>query len=379
MDELYDKIKILAKRWMAGVITENEKEEFEIWYNSFDDSKSSSPVNRDSIKKRSYLQLLQRTGIKSRTAGVRQIKKRIYLAAAVLAGIIFSVWFFKPDLIDSKLKASNNTSVIVPGRNQAILTLVGGKKIFLIYSNNGRLAQQGDVNVVKPAAGSIAYNDTHQTKPSNDENLLETPKGGQYHLTLSDGSQVWLNAGSSIQFPVSFKGSPQRKVKINGEAYFEVSRDKTHPFVVDMIDQTVEVIGTHFNINSYQDEPFVRTTLLEGSVKVINKITGKMGILKPDEQSVVDKSTLQINVADTEEATAWKSGYFMFGGDDISSIMRRLSRWYDVDVLYDGPKPIDKFEGTVNRFGSVQQVLDKLELTGRVHFKIAGRRIMVSQ
>lgn len=381
MAEQRERIKILAKRWIAGVITEEEKEEFEGWYGSFDDTQTTfnSEGEREALKERLYTSVLVRAGVERTAAGLRPLWRRVLVAASVILALGLNIWLMFPLKKQQPKLAVNHTNLILPGSNCAILTLSGGKKIVLAGLKNGTLAKQGPVNVLKTADGRLAYSDEDDISISTAVNLLETPRGGQYHLTLSDGTQVWLNAASSIKFPVSFTGSSQRQVQISGEAYFEVAKDKNHPFVVNAGGQTIEVLGTHFNINSYSDEPSVITTLLEGSVKVINAANGKTGVLKPGQQSLISGNKMEIKDTDTEEATAWKDGYFMFDGESIGSIMRKVSRWYNVDIVYDRAIPVDKFEGTVNRFGSVQQVLKKLELTERVHFKITERRIIVSQ
>jgi len=201
--------------------------------------------------------------------------------------------------------------------------------------------------------------------------------GGEYQVVLADGTKVWLNALSSIRFPTSFKGS-ERKVEITGEAYFEVAKNARMPFRVIGGSQTVEVLGTHFNINAYPDESAVATTLLEGSVKVAMH-DGQAKVLKPGEQALIFKenNSFRVKEVDAEDAVAWKNGYFQFNDDDLKTIMNQLSRWYNVEIVYQQANLDQKFGGTISRSKNLSQVLRILELTGNVRFRVEGRRITV--
>jgi transmembrane sensor len=376
-----ERMRVLAKKLRHGIITDPEKKEFEEWYSSFNDTIANhyKGNSRNDVKERIYINISERAGLKRRLNRQYPLWPKVLAAASVIA-VIGGLFFLNGRLkVHPLLSVSDRHTVIQPGSNQAVLILASGRKVSLNGIKSGLIAHQGTVTVSKNDEGQLSYNNANQNSVSAAENTLQTPRGGQYHLTLSDGSQIWLNASSSISFPVSFKGAARREVQITGEAYFEVAKDKLHPFAVRSGNQTVEVLGTHFNINSYADEPSVSTTLLEGSVKVSDNSSGKMGLLKPGQECIHTGPNIVIQDADTEEAIAWKNGYFMFSGEGITSIMRKLSRWYDVDIIYNGTMPTDKFEGTINRFASVQQVLKKLELTDRVHFKIIERRIIVSQ
>ncbi len=275
------------------------------------------------------------------------------------------------------------TNDIGPGGNKAVLTLANGKKISLKDVNNGTLAEQADVKITKIADGQLVYTilpDQQQIPDAEDlYNSIETPKGGRYRVRLPDGTNVWLNAVSKLTYPSSFTGHQTRRVELSGEAYFEVAKDIAHPFMVKTIKQEVEVLGTHFNISSYEDEPVVKTTLLEGSVKV----TGANGIdkvLKPGQQSILTTNDIKVENINTEQrAVAWKNDQFVFESDDIRYVMRMIARWYDVEVEYVGAIPENKFGGAISRFENVSEVLKSLESTGRVQFKIEGRRIMVSK
>ncbi len=187
---------------------------------------------------------------------------------------------------------------------------------------------------------------------------------------------VWLNAASSLKFPVKFAGK-ERVVELTGEAYFEVAPEAGKPFIVETVNEKVLVLGTHFNINAYSDEPVAVTTLLEGSIKVQSTQTGKASILKPGQQSLLDASQFTIQAANLEEAVAWKNGYFRFNDERIADIMKKLERWYNIEVIYEGKPSEELFNGKISRFKDISQVLRMLEKTEGIHFKIQGRRVTV--
>ena len=265
---------------------------------------------------------------------------------------------------------------IMPGGNKAILTLGNGKTIVLDTVRNGQLAVQGSAMISKTAAGHIIYSSGSATSEQVVYNTVSTPNGGLYNLTLSDGSVVWLNAASSVRYPTIFTGS-ERVVEITGEAYFEVAQNQEKPFKVISRGQTVEVLGTQFNINSYADEVNVLTTLIAGSVKIHAHSFESIKYLKPGQQSVLTERALSVSGASTEKAIAWKNGYFSFNNDDIRSVMRKLSRWYDFDVVYEGNVSSEEYTGSISRYKSIDQVLTMLEYGNSVHFKIEGRKITV--
>jgi transmembrane sensor len=270
-----------------------------------------------------------------------------------------------------------NHTDIAPGGNKAKLTLSNGSIITLDGAKNGQIARQKTGIVNKDKDGEVVYqsNDNQAVANVTELNTITTPRGGQYTVVLPDGSKVWLNAASSLKFPVAFTG-PERNVELTGEAYFEVAKNKQKPFKVSVNGATVEVLGTHFNIMAYSDEAKLRTTLLEGSVKISKG--DKDGLLKPGMQADIDKqNNIKITEADTEQAMAWKNGYFKFSRDNIQTIMRQLSRWYDIDVVYDGSIPNDEFVGKIRRNANVSEVLRVLELNN-VHFKIVNKKIIVT-
>jgi len=310
----------------------------------------------------------------------KERRKNIRYAAAAIIICMLSVslyFLFKPQPARQISKTENIKSPandVAPGGNKAILTLANGTSIILDSAANGTLTTQGNSKILK-LNGMLSYNTLKNKSSEVLYNTISTPRGGQYELMLSDGSKVWLNAASSLRFPASFVGK-ERKVELLGEAYFEVAKNAAMPFKVKVHGMEVEVLGTHFNINSYDNESMIRTTLLEGSVK-INK-NNSSSLLKPGQQAQMNKAgeIKIINNVDVEEAIAWKEGKFQFDKADIHDIMRQLARWYDVDVEYKGTVS-SHFGGTISRDVNLSQVLNMLHLTGEVNFQIQDKKVVV--
>lgn len=307
--------------------------------------------------------------------GIARISWVKYAAAAILL-LSVGLFFFKSKQTNfgtSQVKISND---IKPGGNNAVLTLSNGTRIMLNDAKNGKLAVQGSASVVKLANGELKYNQNGATEGAPVYNTMSTPRGGQYKLQLPDGTIVMLNSESSITFPIAFKGKV-RNVSLTGEAYFEVAKNKKMPFHVSFGDQQVEVLGTHFNISAYKDQPVYKTTLLEGSVRISRGkenqllVPGQQAIYKTDSQAFV------VNEVDIEDVIAWKNGLFQFDNTELEQVMLQLSRWYNVEVEYDGPKPVLNFTGAVKRDNNLSRVIKILESTGGVKFTIDGNKIIV--
>jgi transmembrane sensor len=265
--------------------------------------------------------------------------------------------------------------VKAPQVNRAMVTLSDGRKVYLDSVSNGEVSIQNNIKLVKLANGQIAYQAlSGETINEIEYNTLSNPRGSKViDMTLSDGTRVWLNAGSSLTYPVAFIGN-ERSVSISGEAYFEVTHNAAKPFVVKKGAMTVSVLGTHFNVDAYEDEPKILVTLLEGSVNVSND--GVSGLLKPGQQAQVGEDLKVENNADLEEVMAWKNGRFVFNGTDLNDIMRHLARWYDLDITY--KKQVkEKFFVEIGSNSNLSNVLKILEETGVVHFKIEGKEITV--
>jgi transmembrane sensor len=310
-------------------------------------------------------------------------RKFIWVAASILL-IVVSVSLFllmgknTSTSAVSTAPKKQTTNDVMPGASGAILKLDDGSSIVLDNASNGNLVQQGNTLVVKSGSAISYVKDNAQGEKQIHYNTVETPKGRQFQLVLEDGTKVWLNAASSIRFPVAFVGK-QRIVEITGEAYFEVSKNKQKAFQVMCNGAIVEVLGTHFNVNAYTDEEAMNTTLLEGSVKIVNGKNQK--IIKPGEQAQIhnDGNLNTMANVNVDEVVAWKNNSFLFDNTDVKKLMRQLSRWYDVDVVFKGTtnEPLT-FNGTISRYATLSTVLRMLESTGDVKFSIEGKRIIVS-
>lgn len=292
------------------------------------------------------------------------------------------------------------TSDILPGSNKAILTLADGKSVVLDDAKSGEISNQQGVVISKLKNGQLIYAAAGTTKQAakNQVNTIAIPKGGQYHLTLPDGTHIYLNSASSLSYPTAFNGN-ERKVFLEGEAYFEVAKvqikdgkekGKRLPFIVVTKKEQVEVLGTHFNINSYADEAESKTTLLEGSVRIAalamqgkGKKTEAASLVKqtliPGQQAVLKSNTIKVNPVDLDEVMAWKNGLFVFNNENITAVMRKIARWYDVEVLFKGNMEGINFLGNYSRSKSLDNLLKNIELMEKVDFQVEGRRITVSR
>ncbi|HEX6429460.1 MAG TPA: FecR domain-containing protein [Niastella sp.] len=268
---------------------------------------------------------------------------------------------------------------IVPGQTAASLTLADGKKLVLDSTVAGQLAEQGGMVVVNKN-GTLVYEEKDQSPKEGLFNILSTANGQTYGMVLADGSKVWLNTGATIRYPVAFTGN-ERKVEVTGEAYFEVAHQAGKPFIVHVSDlkggkMDVQVLGTRFNINAYHDESVIKTTLLEGSVKI--NLGDSQTLLAPGEQAQVSNGIAKVFPdANAEGAIAWKNGRFNFEKADIDGVMRQLTKWYNIGVAYEGTKPTTKFKGEMERDLTLPQVLKALGLTTGVRFRIEGRTLVV--
>lgn len=332
---------------------------------------------------------------KEKKGKVFQLFYRAAAAVVLIAGayLIYTMMNRKPN--DEQVTVQTNA--IQPGGNYALLTLGNGKQIRLAEMKNGLIDSTDGSEVLKVADGQLSYVDNQQT--NEEQHLLTTPIGGQYNVLLPDGSRVWLNAASSLKYPVSFHGK-ERVVELTGEGYFEVSPlspkggQEKMPFIVKVNGIEVEVVGTHFNINAYKEDAVVKTTLLEGRVKVRRETGGERResadgrreeegvsdevILQPGEQAVAGKSgviTLNKGI-NTEEIIAWKNGWFYFKDAPIETVLQQAARWYNIEVVYKANIK-QHFNAEVLRSESIEKLLKLLELTGAVHFKIENKTIYV--
>lgn len=266
--------------------------------------------------------------------------------------------------------------VIKPGTDKATLTLSDGQVIPVDQVNMGLISTQNNIRITKNNKGQIIYTQNGTLNlATNVMNMMTTPRGGQHKLVLADGTAVWLNAQTSLKYPVYFTGK-ERVVELSGEAYFEVAHDTAKPFKVITRAQTIEVLGTHFNVKAYTDEPTTSTTLLLGSVKI--KAKNNTVILKPGQQATLSTSkAIAVEEVNSNDAIAWKNGYFLFKNEGIESCMRTIARWYDVDVVYEGDVSKQHLGGTVSRYENLSDLLATIELTKSVKFRIEERRVIV--
>lgn len=381
-----DYLKELLKKYMAGALTPPDREVFfhSLQQGMNEDSWKAvlNELSNEPITDFLYDATSWETAIQDilATRPVRKIGRpwwRYAAAAIVVLGLGVAVYKFvnqKPVAPPVAVAPVKNDAL--PGGNKAILRLASGQNIVLDSAANGSLAVQGNAKVVKLANGKIAYQNQSAAQKELVYNTVSTPRGGRYTLTLSDGTQVWLNAASSITFPTDFVGAA-REVKITGEAYFEVAGNNTKPFHVRFGNTDVEVLGTHFNVNAYSDEAYARTTLLEGSVRVVSG-TEQIQI-KPGEQvaEATDGRLSKRTKVDLEQVMAWKNGLFNFDGADLQQVLRQLGRWYDVEVVYEGDIPQRRFGGEIPMDLNLSQVLKVLQKV-EVNFRIEGKKLIVS-
>ena len=316
--------------------------------------------------------------------GNRKYKLWLRVAAAASITLFLAVggwlWLNKAPSNDT-VKTEENNSISndrLPGGNKALLTLDDGSTIVLDSTSNGIVAQQGGATILKKGNGELSYDIANSESAKVLYNTLSIPRGGQYQLMLPDGSKVWLNSLTSIRYPTTFTGK-ERRIELSGEAYFEVAKNTAMPFKVSVDGKAeIEVVGTHFNINSYTDEPTVNTTLLEGSVRVTGLETRESKLIVPGEQAQLKKSgQLSINKnAHIEQVMAWKNGVFNFDGADLPIVLRQLSRWYDIDIVYEGPVPQREFGGKMQRDLNLSQTLRILK-TNNVNYRIEKQKLII--
>lgn len=330
------------------------------------------------LSDRPRMEAIRRSIMAGKTQPKPLFKRLLPYAAAAVVLLIATLYIFRP-FAETTAPVAGNTNMLplAPGGDRAMLTLADGSQIPLDSAGNGAIAAQGNVQVVKLSSGQLAYNSTQAGKESQvSYNTLSTPRGGQFRIILPDGSNVWLNAASSLRFPTVFTGKT-REVQLTGEAYFEVAKNPSMPFTVKVNDMAVRVLGTHFNVMAYHDENTVQTTLLEGAVNIQH---GPQAVLlKPGQQARLNAAgKMTVNEdADLEEVVAWKNGYFHFNHETLEGVMRQIGRWYDAEITYEGNIPDREFGGKIERSSSVTDVLKILELS-KVNYRIEGKKIIIT-
>ncbi|ATP57191.1 anti-sigma factor [Pedobacter ginsengisoli] len=372
--------KDLLKKYVAGNCTEEEKGLLETWYLQYEIKDLPQIAEED--KEEQLDEVFRSLPIHRSPIRVVSLWPRIAAAAMVLIILGSGLYFYRHKLPKEELVRHEHVNDIKPGGNKAILTLADGRNITLDDAANGSIAKQAGVTISKTKDGQLVYEVIASANDDVDApyslNTITTPKGGQYQISLPDGSKVWLNAASSLSYPLRFN-KKERKVELTGEAYFEVAHNTALPFKVKTANQQVEVLGTHFNVNAYQDEKSAKTTLLEGSVKISQIQSNVSKLLKPGQQAIVTNAISVIDV-DTEEAIAWKDNLLMFNEDNLDHIMRMIARWYNVEIVFnDDSLKTELYSGSVSKFANVSHVLKKLEQLGGVRFTIDDRTIKISR
>ncbi|ERJ60461.1 FecR family protein [Sphingobacterium paucimobilis] len=356
-------------------IPENQPYLQELVYGTWDGMNNEDGTNlRDNRSEEIFNEITKQSPIVTRPI---ILWRRIVAAASIIISITIGGYYYQSKNTNKQpLSYDTYANDAAPGKTSATLTLANGKKIKLTGAANGTLAQEAGVIITKTTDGQVIYEITGSNTDSDNINELATVNGETYRLRLPDGSEVWLNASSSLKYPANFTALNERRVQLKGEAYFEIAKNKQKPFVVQSTGQEVRVLGTHFNVNAYSDENEIKTTLLEGIVRV-SSLKSQI-LLKPGEQSIFQNEKIEVTSTDIESATAWKNGLFMFNNENLASVMRKISRWYDLDVKYED-KSLENlpFEGSITRFSNVSKVLRMLELTKLVKFKLEGKTVTV--
>jgi len=373
----------LFEKFMAGKATPAEielllshQDDFELAENDTEAEKGAFADIRE--------QIISRLDLSVKDSYPQKRHWSVFWAAAsvTLLTVLASFFFFKSKtqytLIAARKGLTNQD--VKPAPNNTTLTLANGKTVVLNHLKAGSFFQQGSIRVKKRANGSLEINalaNNNSRHADNEVNTISTPIGGHYEVVLPDGSKVWLNALTTLKFPSVFTHN-ERKVELMGEAYFEIVKNKEMPFKVQFNNSLVKVLGTHFNIMAYQDEAQSTTTLLEGSVAISKNSMQKM--LLPGQQAVIVPSRQQIDISPAEAgAVAWKDNLFLFHDDNIKSIMRQLARWYDIDVAYQTNTAHKEYGIRMSKSKNLSEILKNLELTGTIHFKIDGRRVVVME
>jgi transmembrane sensor len=420
MDLKHEQLKELAFKYLNGEATEREERLLHEWYDTVNAGEleivlSQLPTDVASFREGAWKEMQARIAARQQAmdptvaasaaeylpGSGRKLfswrKAGIAACFILLAGLTVRWYHRRPapakDVAPAVAKAKPERTDAAPGSNRAILTLDDGKAIVLDSADKGPLAMQGNMQILKLDDGRIAYRKDGSPASGEDQggtekiadvktvsyNVMSTPRGGQYQLTLPDGTKVWLNAASSIRYPTAFNGR-ERRVEVRGEAYFEVAANAARPFFVDVSkQQTIEVLGTHFNVNAYEDEINLSTTLLEGSVRVRGEKADQSLVLQPGQQLRLGRKGGQVvtDHANIEAVMGWKNGIFSFDRSDIQSVMRELARWYDMEVEFRGTPTTDLFGGDIRRNLPLSKVFRILEKS-QVHFKIEHGKIIVT-
>ena len=365
--------KKLLEKYLSGNCTPDESAIVEDWYAQLPWEGKTPTHARIETSKQAVFTALSHV----KNTRLYSMVKMVGIAASILICFGVGIYFLNYRTEEKVLITKRHLTDILPGKNRALLTLADGSVVDLNQAKAGEIAMQNGILIRKNANGELEYIVKDGASGISGSNQVSTPRGGQYQVNLPDGTRVWLNAASSLKYPYSFKTN-ERLVELNGEAYFEVSKDKRRPFRVKTGKQTVEVLGTHFNINAYSDEAAVKTTLLEGAVRV-STASAKVDI-QPGEQSQFLNGSSILSVdknVDVDRVMAWKNDVFSFDNDDLKAVMRQIARWYDLDIVYKGKIGEERYVGEIPRSSNLAEVFRILELN-HVHTEINGKTLTIS-
>ncbi|MNK03581.1 fec operon regulator FecR [compost metagenome] len=389
MTNVQNRLAQLCSKYLSKDITEEERHEFLTYvqnpaYAEFIEELISDnyehPEVLNSLTADAKERIFQAIVAEHKTKTPKQVRLWPRIAVAVaLATIIFgALLFYYPGIHQKQPDQLVYKNDVDPGISGATLTLSNGKKIRLSDAQNGEVAKEAGVLITKSENGEVVYEVEGNSGELGKLNTLSTANGETYKLRLPDGSYVWLNSASSLTYSSRLVEHGKRTVKLQGEGYFEIAKDKSHPFVVTTDKQNVEVLGTHFNINSYPNEAIVATTLIEGSVSVISGNIKQM--IKPGEQAVNNGNSIKVIDMSPESVIDWKNGDFNLDELDFRVAMRKIARWYNVDVVYEASVPENiKSGGWISRNRSLSAVLRHIESSGQVRFKVEGRKVYVAK
>lgn len=387
-----ERLRYVLERFGKNECSDAEAAELNDWFHAYNPGRDNmdnwlqDAGGKRKLSKELYKDFIRRTNAPARVVKIYRLYK--ISAAIVILAIAISFLISRENSTSLETVALNksggpgteqNKSLIKPGGNKATLKLADGTVVVLSDSSNVHIAVQSNTEIKQIEKGTIAYNQMSEPDSSKQivYNTLTTPRGGKYVVTLADGTEVTLDAESSITYPVVFK-RPERRVQVTGQTYFQVVHKAKQPFRVSVRGLTIEDVGTAFNVNAHNDEPSVKITLTEGRADVHN--LSKTVSLSPGQQAQIKENQENIFVkrANIEETIAWKKGWFMFHNESLQSVMKQASRWYDVDVQYEGEIPANHFGGNISKYKEISELLQNLKITGGIKYKIEGRRVIIS-
>ncbi|MBO9566958.1 MAG: FecR domain-containing protein [Niastella sp.] len=385
-----DRLKYLLERYQANECSPEEQAELDEWFHAWNPGTANmrnwlqEAGSAEALTEELYADFKERVAPPAKRKGVA-VWYKVAAAAAVL--IVLLIVFYPKQHgggelahTDKNKQATRPVHDIKPGSNKAVLKLADGSEIVLSDSGNAHIATQNNTEIQRLQSGGIGYQAVQDLTDDQPPvyNTLTTPRGGKFTLTLSDGTVVTLDAASSITYPVVFKGR-ERRVQINGQAYFDVVHNAAKPFHVEAKGQLIEDLGTAFNVNAYSDDPFIKVTLVEGLVDVSNDME-KVSLVPGQQAMVKDgESKMRVKVVNVAETVAWKNGWFIFHQENLQNIMKQAGRWYDAEIVLDPAIMNKKLGGNISRYKDISELLENLKLTGGIDYKIEGQKVTLTK